>query len=349
MIINYELLEQDCQSEYQFCEPSGFGSTAMVFSAIRRSDSSSVAIRVIPRLFEHNKHDKRVLRELRILRGISHPYITNLLDLRASPRYSQFNIIYLIIEKMDCNLRAVIEENDLTCNHRSRIIFQLCHALKHIHSINLLHRDIKPENILVNSKCQIKVCDFDMARIAEPDHDMTEYVTTRWYRAPELLLEFSRYDTKVDMWSVGCVLADLILKRPFAQGRDTLKQLELLAERLGNPTEHDLRGCQLAKAKEFMAKLPRKTGVRFEELFEGSTPEEIDFLKCLLVWDPTKRMSAEQALQHPYFRLEVGPEDVGQWNIEEFEFEGNEFPSEQLRPLIWGELLKFHPEYGNQQ
>jgi mitogen-activated protein kinase 1/3 len=309
-----------------------------------RSDGAAVMIRVIPSLFDDVNFGKQTVRELRIQKALMHPNITRILDVRARPVYSDFQHLYIVLEKMDCDLRVLIENNDLNVEHRQWIIYQLCLALKYLHSGNLVHRDIKPENILVDGQCNVKVCDFGLARVC--DSQMSEYVATRWYRAPELLLQYPHYDAKVDMWSVECVLADLILKGPFARGRNVYEQFKLLVKLLGNPTEEDLEGCTIPQARQFMDELPQTQGVRFEELFRQATEEEIDFLKKLLVWNPETRMSAEQALNHAFLEpVYDSTEAPDAPPFDRFEFEGQDLTPESLRYLLWAEIREFHPEY----
>jgi mitogen-activated protein kinase 7 len=152
-----------------------------------------------------------------------HENITSLLDMEAAD-YSNFNEIYLTQELMEADLHQIIRsEQPLSDAHYQYFIYQICRGLKYIHSANVLHRDLKPGNLLVNADCELKICDFGLARGLTDSQDsgfMTEYVATRWYRAPEIMLAFRNYTKAIDMWSVGCILAELLGGRPLFKGRD---------------------------------------------------------------------------------------------------------------------------------
>lgn len=138
---------------------------------------------------------------------------------------------------MDTDLNSVIKSDQpLTDEYHKFFLYQILRALKYIHSAKIIHRDIKPRNILVNANCDLKLCNFGLARVMikkSKINNLSEYVVTRWYRAPELLLDASNYTTAVDMWSVGCVFAEMMLRRPFLPGVDTNNQIQLICELLG--------------------------------------------------------------------------------------------------------------------
>jgi mitogen-activated protein kinase 15 len=153
--------------------------------------------------------------------------------------------IYLVFDFMDTDLHAVIRANILEDIHKQYIIYQVLKCLKYMHSANLLHRDLKPSNLLLNSECHVKVADFGLARsldCKDPDQSplLTDYVATRWYRAPEILLGSNKYTKGVDMWSLGCILAELLLGKPIYPGTSTLNQLDRVMEITGRPTPDDI-------------------------------------------------------------------------------------------------------------
>jgi serine/threonine protein kinase len=169
---------------------------------------------------------------------------------------------------------------------------------------------LKPQNILVNSSCELVICDFGLARctsspdtalndVGEPTEDsaagvaaLTVYVVTRWYRAPELLLGSPVYSDPVDMWSVGCILAEILGRRPLFRGSNYVHQLQVIVEVLGTPTEHDMRLVQRKSAKEAIDRMGRREKVPFSKLFPRANPQAVDLLEKLLVFDPDKRMTA---------------------------------------------------------
>jgi serine/threonine protein kinase len=138
------------------------------------------------------------------------------------PDRRDFKDLYIVTDCYECDLDRIISSTQtLTDGHHQYFLYQILRGLKYVHSANVLHRDLKPSNILVDANCDLAICDFGLARGVSGDLDgMTEYVVTRWYRAPELLCENPSYDSAVDMWSVGCIFAELFVRRPLLKGRD---------------------------------------------------------------------------------------------------------------------------------
>lgn len=162
-----------------------------------------------------------------------------------------FNEIFISQELMEADLHQIIRsEQPLSDAHYQYFIYQICRGLKYIHSANVLHRDLKPGNViliignlLVNADCELKICDFGLARGLTDAQDigfMTEYVATRWYRAPEIMLAFRNYTKAIDMWSVGCILAELLGSKPLFKGRDYVDQLNQILGILGTPDDQTL-------------------------------------------------------------------------------------------------------------
>jgi mitogen-activated protein kinase 1/3 len=253
------------------------------------------------------------------------------------------------MDLMDTDMYQILHSNQpLLPEHHRYFIYQLLRGLKYIHSANVLHRDLKPGNLLLNANCDLKICDFGLARIAEPvgpDDCLTEYVATRWYRAPEVLLNYETYGVAMDVWSVGCILAELMLHKPIFQGTSTMNQLALITEVLGSPTAEDLRGCANPKAVKFMASLPVKERPPVEAVFPEADPVAVDLVARMLTWDPEARISVEDALEHPFLAQMHDPFDEPvAYPMPEFEFERADVSLEELRALIWQEVVKYHPE-----
>ena len=160
---------------------------------------------------------------------------------------------------MECDLDRIISSTQaLTDQHAQYFVYQILRGLKYIHSANVLHRDLKPSNLLVNSNCDLSICDFGLARGVVADETLTEYVVTRWYRAPELLTESQYYGPPVDLWSVGCILAEILLRRPLFQGKDYMHQLEEIIGVLGTPSDESLAFITNSMAKRAIIQLPRR-------------------------------------------------------------------------------------------
>ena len=183
-----------------------------------------------------------------------------------------------------------------------------------MHSANLLHRDLKPSNLLLNSECHMKVADFGLARSLDTkDQDqqplLTDYVATRWYRAPEILLGSNKYTKGVDMWSMGCILAELLLGKPVFPGTSTLNQLDRVLEVTGRPSPEDVESINSHLAQTMLESLPPTKAKKLRDMFPTASDEALDLLKKLLQFNPNKRLTAEQALEHPYVAQFHNPDE----------------------------------------
>ena len=215
---------------------------------------------------------------------------------------------------MDTDLHAVIRANILEDIHKQYIIYQCLKCLKYMHSANLLHRDLKPSNLLLNSECHMKCADFGLARsldTRDPDQQplLTDYVATRWYRAPEILLGSNKYTKGVDMWSMGCILAELLLGKPVFPGTSTLNQLDRVMEVTGRPSVEDVESINSPLAQTMLESLPATKPKKLRDMFPTASDDAIDLLKNLLQFNPGKRLTAEQALQHPYVAQFHNPDE----------------------------------------
>lgn len=177
-------------------------------------------------------------------------------------------------------------------------------ALKYLHSAYLLHRDIKPSNILLNADCHIKICDFGLCRsVAEtagPAPVLTDYVATRWYRAPEILLGSTMYTRGVDIWAVGTILGEMINGRPIFPGTSTLNQIERIIEVINIPSKADIDSIQSPYTATMLESLPNLTFKMITDVFPTASNEAIDLIRSCFHFNPNKRPSAEELLKHVY-------------------------------------------------
>jgi hypothetical protein len=169
----------------------------------------------------------------------------------------------------------------------------------------VLHRDLKPQNILLNSNstCDLVVCDFGLSRVLDPARPprLSEFVVTRWYRAPEVTLTLNQYSSKMDVWSVGCILAEMLAGQPLFPGTNAIDQMQRILAVIGSPAEEDLTWISSESTREYMRSLPHRPRVNFADLFPGVDPLALDLLAALLRFNPDRRPSAGEALTHPYF------------------------------------------------
>ncbi len=199
--------------------------------------------------------------------------------------------------------------------------------MKYIHSAGILHRDLKPRNLLVNSNCDLKICDFGLSRADIPElynaGAMTDYISTRWYRAPELLLGSEYYTTAVDVWSIGCILAELLTRQPFLPGSDTENQLELVVGALGKPSQEYIQKYSGGRLEEVFGAIPgSEDSGSFNEMFKDCDPNATDLLRKMLLYDPEERISIEDSLTHPYMAdLHYPPDEPTTKPVSPFDFD----------------------------
>ena len=225
------------------------------------------------------------------------------------------------------------------------MFFQLLCGLKYLHSANVLHRDLKPGNLLVNANCELKICDFGLARKGRDNGQfMTEYVVTRWYRAPELLLCCDNYGTSIDVWSVGCIFAEILGRKPLFPGTEALNQLKLIISILGSQVDADLEFIDNPKARRFIRSLPYSRGIRFSSLYPQADPLALDLLQRMLVFDPSKRITVTEALRHPFMSSLYDSSRNPPAQIP-MDLDINENMGEQMiREMMLKEMLHYHPE-----
>ncbi|XP_013590542.1 PREDICTED: mitogen-activated protein kinase homolog D5-like [Brassica oleracea var. oleracea] len=321
----------------------GSGGYGLVCSAVNSESNETVAIKKIMHACENPIQAKRTLREIKLLRHLEHENIVGIKDIIVPPQRDFFEDVYIAFEMMDSDLYKVITSYEkLTKDHYQYFLYQILRGLKYIHSANVLHRDLKPSNLLVSVKCELKICDFGLARAASETCAMTEYVTTRWYRAPELLLNSSTYTTAIDMWSVGCIFLELMTGRPLFPGRDHVHQFCLILELIGSPTEYDI-GSLNDSAKQYLRQLPWFDRQSFYLKFPNVPYSAIDLVEKMLKFDPRQRISVEDALAHPFLETlhDITDEPVC---TKPFDVDLEEHPLavEQIKELIYQEALAFN-------
>lgn len=206
---------------------------------------------------------------------------------------------------METDVHNVICEGLLQDVHKRYIVYQVLVALKYLHSAELVHRDLKPSNLLLNSDCLTKICDFGLIRsVAKAEKDegavLTEGVATRWYRAPEVLLGSKDYNQQADMWSLGCIIAEIYLQKPLLPGNSILNQLERILSVTGRPNAADLASLKSEQAKNMIDQIKHIKVKEIREWFGAGNETLVDLLIKLLQFNPTKRLTATEALQHPF-------------------------------------------------
>lgn len=293
-------------SKFQIVKKLGEGSYGRVVLAITKDTGEAVAIKVLKgkeALSCNSAQDCFNMREVKALVHLGgHP---NIIQLREIVK--EGDMLGMVFEYMDGDLGKLIERKNSVGGSLSEpqirfLCFQILNGLHHMHGSRYFHRDLKPDNILIKGAQTLKIADFGFAREFSSGPSYSDYVTTRWYRAPEVLLFGGYYNSAVDMWALGCIMAELFLLRPIFPGRSTTDQIHRITSIMGTPDEYDLPfDLQLtdAAARYQFPQLPR---IPLSVLIPHASESAIDLMTSLLSWSPVERLTAEQALQHSFFQ-----------------------------------------------
>ncbi|KAF9056298.1 CMGC/MAPK protein kinase [Panaeolus papilionaceus] len=317
--------------DYQLLHAIGEGAYGTVAAALHKPSGRQVAIKkILP--FDHTLFCLRTLRELKLLKFFSdtcvNENIISILDIIKPPTLDEFKEIYFIQELMQTDLHRVIRTQHLTDDHCQYFVYQTLRALKSIHSADIVHRDLKPANLLLNANCDLKVCDFGLARS----------VKTSVPAGKEA----------IDIWAVGCILAELLTGRPLFPGRDYSHQLDLILDVIGTPSLDEFYAITSRRSRDYIRALPIRKKRPFPTLFPQASADAIDFLNKTLTFDPKKRMTVDEALEHPYLSAYHDPEDeptVQPLSPTYFEFDlhKDDLSKDQLKELLYEEVLSFVP------
>ncbi|KAJ0399005.1 hypothetical protein P43SY_008325 [Pythium insidiosum] len=351
--------------QYKPLQVLGEGSYGIVCAASDTTTKKNVAIKKITPMAGDEWDAKHTLREIRLMRYFGHhPNIASLQNLSTCTERDE---LYIMMDLVDTDLHRLIQsKTKLEDAHIAAIMYQLLCGAKVLHENGVLHRDLKPGNILVSKNCDVRITDFGLSRYiphggrssatssASATHEkgkdlMTEYVVTRWYRAPEIMLAPNgTYGEAVDMWSIGCIFGELLNRKPMFPGSDFIDQLSRVFRVLPVPTP-DKRGYVVeGDALKFLESLPPCSPDSITKLFRKASPEALSLLRRLLCINPERRISAKQALAHPYFksiRQQLGdPPEFVVARAFDFEFDYQEFPLSHLRQLIQDEVRLLQEE-----
>ena len=291
-------------------EPCGQGAYGFVFIAEKSTQEKSefVAIKKMSGVLSKETTAKRFLRELIVLRHLNHDNILSIAEIIV-PVSGNSPDVYVVYEKMETDLGSVIKSKQKFSSLQLQLIFyQLMRGLKYVHSADIIHRDIKPRNLLINANCDLKIADFGLVRLASGNPAMTDYVCTRWYRAPEMLYMSPSYGTKVDVFSAGCVLAEMVALKPLLPGANSENQLEITMRRTGLVKNEDMDNVPPGYYKSFIHTINArvKPGGDLVKYLEGNNGARegsslLNLLRNLLQFNPQNRSTATDALKHEFF------------------------------------------------
>ena len=287
------------QNKYEVIGVVGEGAYGIVYKCKNKETGKYVAIKKFKEVGDELVK-KTMKRELKMLQRLHHPNVVEFQD-----AFRRKGNLFLVFEFVDKNLLELLQEhpNGLDPNLIRHLIYQLCKSIKYLHEQNIIHRDIKPENLLITDKMESKLCDFGFARlVSETNEKLTDYVATRWYRAPELLLSQGNYGKEVDYWAIGCIMGELVDGNPLFPGENELDQIHCIQKVLGNLTD---------KQEEMFYNNPIFNGKSLLNITKPETLEKrymgkfskkaISFMKGLLALDPKKRLNGNTVFKHAYF------------------------------------------------
>ena len=327
------------------------GAYGVVCSAVHKKTSEKVAIKKIPNAFEELTTAKRTYRELKIMRHFRHENVIGIREI-LMPRepLNDFKDVYVVLDLMESDLHQIIHsQQSVSMEHIRYFLYQILRGLKYIHSANVVHRDLKPSNLLVNENCELKIGDFGMARGLLGNVDskrkmfMTVYVATRWYRAPELLFSNDDYSYAIDMWSVGCIFAEMLGRRQIFPGRNPMHQLTLIIEVLGMPPDKLLRSSNSDQIFNFFHRnFGGRRSINLRDKYPKVDENGLDLLSKMLVFNPEDRISVIEALAHPFLAKYHDPEDEPNCiPVFDFSFEQDDLNPQQMRQNVGKMILKY--------
>ncbi|KAE8894740.1 Extracellular signal-regulated kinase 1 [Phytophthora fragariae] len=343
-------------ASFEYVKTIGSGAYGVVISATDGRTGKTVAVKNIQRAFDDLTDAKRIVREIKLMRHLDHKCVLGVEDIFEPVALDKFEDVYIVSQLMATDMHRVIySRHALSDEHIAFFMYQMLCAMKYVHSANVIHRDLKPSNVLVNANCELKICDFGLARGVFPEEELelTEYVVTRWYRAPEIMLGCMKYTREVDVWSMGCIFAEMMSRKPLFPGQDYIDQLHLIMNALGAPNDQELYFLTNARARKFMNAEFQKRGPNptkpLAHMFTDSPPDALDLLQKMLVIDPNKRISVDEALAHPYLAsIRNVDDETTATSSFDFDFENEKLTKPVLQRLIWEEMRYFHPVDGEE-
>jgi protein kinase len=284
---------------YKTIKKLGDGTYGSVTKAVNRQTGELTAIKMMKRKFK-TWEECIQLREVKSLKKLNHPNIVKLKEV-----IRENDELFFVFEYMEQNVYQLMKERQKHFPEARvrNIIWQIMQGLCYMHKLGFFHRDMKPENLLV-TRDTVKIADFGLAREIRSRPPFTDYVSTRWYRAPEVLLRDVRYNSPIDIWAMGAMMAELYTLRPLFPGSSEADEIFKICSVLGTPTQQNWpEGLKLAQRMNF--KFPQMVPTPLQSIVPNASPEGLQLMQKMLEYDPSKRPSASQALQYPWFQIGV--------------------------------------------
>ncbi|KAJ5849257.1 Mitogen-activated protein kinase hog1 [Penicillium rubens] len=308
-------------SRYMNLQPVGTGAFGLVCSARDQLTGQPVAVKKIVKPFSSSVLSKRTYRELKLLKHLRHENIISLSDIFISP----LEDIYFVTDLLGTDLHRLMTSRPLQGQFIQYFLYQIFRGLKYVHSAGVVHRDLKPGNILINENCDLKICDFGLARAQDPR--MTGY----------------KYDVEVDIWSAGCIFAEMLEGKPLFPGKDHVNQFSIITDLLGTPPDDVIQTIGSENTLRFVKSLPKRERHPLANKFRNADADAVDLLERILVFNPTERIRAAEALAHEYLAPYHDPTDepVAQEKFD-WSFTNLDLPVDTWKTMMYSETLDFH-------
>nr|ADC54265.1 putative p38 mitogen proteinkinase [Hydroides elegans] len=332
--------------KYTDLVPIGSGAFGQVCSALNSESNTSVATKKLSAAFQSSVRAKQIYRKLKMLEHMNHENVIGLLDVfTPASSLDDFDELYFVTPLLGADLNNILKQAELSDDHVQFIVYQLLRGLKYIHSAGIVHKDLKPSNVAVNENCELKILDF--GRDTGALDAMPGYVATRWYRAPEVMLNWMQHNQKVDIWSVGLYHGRVLTGKALFPGNDHIDQLTKIMQLVGKPSDSFLHKISSANARNYITSMPGWTKKDFGEYFPNGSPEATNLLEHLLTLDPEERFTAEQALAHPYFAKYQDTKDEPSSKPYDHSFEKKDLDLPAWKKLVYEETQNFKPHIPN--
>jgi mitogen-activated protein kinase 15 len=309
-----DAVDPHVEKRYEILAKLGKGAYGIVWRAIDRKTKQGVALKKVFDAFQNQSDAQRTYREVMFLYRLNHPNIIKLQNvMKADNRMD----LYLAFEIMETDLAATIRCNILQDVHKQFITYQLLRAVRYLHSVQIIHRDLKPANILLNSDCHAKLADFGLARSLvtlkqeqEKRPLLTDYIATRWYRPPEIVLTSTEYTKAIDMWGVGCIIGEMLTGAPLLPGTSTLNQMERIIAAVGQPTPSDIASMRSQYVDELLQNLGPIQPKPLRTVLASHPRDAVDLICKLMTFNPKNRLTAAEAMKHPYVAPFCTPQEL---------------------------------------
>lgn len=325
--------EKELNGQYKiigFIKIPGFN----VYSAINAVTNYPVAIQEVSDIFEEKADAKRAYNEIKLFKSLNHDNITRLKKIIFQSSYENFNKFYIVTELFNSTLNQIIfnSKSSFTVNNRRFIMFQILNSLKYLHSANIVVKSMSPKNLFIDSLYNVKFLLFGIEEFQKPDK-----TNDFWYKAPEIFFLNDCNDSSVDIWSVGCIFYSLITKKVLFKGNTLLELINLIVKTIGNLNDDDLSFIDKKICDGIIDVNQNVDEPNWKELIPNGSDDEIDLIKSMLVWNPSKRISVDDALKKHYFNgfhyfYDIKTTDPIDMN------EVDHFKIDDLKQKIWNEI-----------